>query len=671
MHPDLSRPPRARPRIARYVCIVAAACLVATGALIGPFAPAAAAGTPTGPTWTRLSPPTFPRSLEDAAAAYDKADQTVVLFGGRWANGHLSDQTWVWNGSDWAQSSTGGSSPPARAGASMAFDARLDQLILFGGEGAGGQLLDDTWAWNGASWTPVTTTETPGGREGAALASDTDGHLILFGGYGITNGSPPPPTTTTTKRVVPPRPRHRRHKKPAATTTTTAPKKTTSTSTTTTTVPPESTTTTTPTSTAPSTTSTTTTPAHGPNTSTTTGPAAGPASPGSTSASGRRTSARLTSVSESTGGARVLGDTWILSRAAGGGDEWTQAVTRIAPPPRADAALSEGRGDQTILFGGTAAGPNADPQGALRGDTWIWNGQVWSKAKVSRAPAPRMLADLQDTVGPGGLGNAVLFGGLGARDSFNDTWLWDGHGWQHLSPGTPASARSGAAAAYDQMDAQYIVFGGRSAAGRVMDDTQVLTSQPPQRVVTSPAPPTGGTTTTGKSAHSGTSGGAGGGSGGSGGSAGSGPSTGSGASSGGSGSTPTPGSTLPTGETKVHRGGLITLYGAGFKPHAMVTITLHSKVQTIGEVRARADGSFLASFVVPADARLGAHHFVARGLAPNGLMHEVRTAIDVLAVGHSTPEWAKATMVAIAIAIPVASWFVLGLFSRRRRIRPR
>lgn len=649
------------------------AATVCTGALGGPLAPVAAAGAPSGLTWSRLSPPERPPAVEESAAAYDGADHTVVLFGGKVAGGHLSNQTWVWNGSTWTLEAAGGATPPAREGASMAFDARLDQLILFGGEGTGGELLDDTWAWNGASWTEVATAQTPGGREGAALAGDADGHLVLFGGYGTTNGSPPPPKTTTTRRTVPDRPKHRRPKKPAPTTTTTTPKKTT---TTTTTVPPKTTTTTTtPTTTAPSTTTTTTTtPTHGPDTTTTstttTLPKAGPSVPASTS--GRRTgraAARLTSVSEATSGARVLGDTWILSRAADGGDQWTQAVTRTAPPRRADAALSAGTGNQTILFGGTASGPEADPQGALRGDTWIWDGQAWSKPKLSAAPPPRMLSDFQDAVGPGGLGHAVLFGGLAATRSLDDTWLWDGRAWQRLSPASPAGARSGAAAAYDEMDAQYVLFGGRSAVGRLISDTQVLTTHPPQRVVTSPAGPAGGSAN-GGSGPSGSSGGTGGGSGGSGRSGGSGTSAGSGGSSGGSGRTSTSGTTPTTGETKVHRGGLIRLFGSGFKPYTRVTITFHSKVQTIGVVHARADGTFLANVVVPGGAVLGAHHFDAVGRGQHGRMIDLRRAVDVVAVlGHGVAEWAKATMVAIAIAIPVVSWFVIGLFSRRRPVR--
>ncbi|MHB8320300.1 MAG: kelch repeat-containing protein [Acidimicrobiales bacterium] len=45
-------------------------------------------------------------------------------------------------------------SPPIRAGASMAYDAATGQMLLFGGFGSG-VTLDDTWSWNGATWSQL------------------------------------------------------------------------------------------------------------------------------------------------------------------------------------------------------------------------------------------------------------------------------------------------------------------------------------------------------------------------------------------------------------------------------------------------------------------------------------------------------------------------------------
>ena len=138
-------------------------------------------------TWSQALPRLRPPPLEYASAVYDSDNGTVVLFGGVETNGDLSDTTWVWAHSDWtAYSASQIQAPPAREMASMAFDPELHKLILFGGQGVGGQLLDDTWAWNGASWYQLTAgpDDIPSPRQAAGLAYDRNGSLVLFGGTG-------------------------------------------------------------------------------------------------------------------------------------------------------------------------------------------------------------------------------------------------------------------------------------------------------------------------------------------------------------------------------------------------------------------------------------------------------------------------------------------------------
>ncbi|MCU4185526.1 hypothetical protein K6U06_14230 [Acidiferrimicrobium sp. IK] len=163
----------------------------------GPTAPEAAAAAPPSLTWTAMAVGSGPPTLRDPAVAYDSDIHAVVLFGGTLANGALSNQTWLFNGTTW---SIAGGGPAARTGAAMAFDAAQHQLILFGGLDSTGAYLDDTWAWNGASWYLVTPrTSLPPGRQGAALAADPSGDLVLFGGTGAppaaSAGPEAPPTT--------------------------------------------------------------------------------------------------------------------------------------------------------------------------------------------------------------------------------------------------------------------------------------------------------------------------------------------------------------------------------------------------------------------------------------------------------------------------------------------
>ena len=127
--------------------LVLAGALWSTTAIYPGAASTATAASPsfTWTTGTTAGPP----PLRNPAMAYDGDTQDVVLFGGTLPNGTLSNQTWVFNGTSW---SAAGGGPAARSGASMAFDAVHHQLILFGGLGANGNYLGDTWAWNGASW---------------------------------------------------------------------------------------------------------------------------------------------------------------------------------------------------------------------------------------------------------------------------------------------------------------------------------------------------------------------------------------------------------------------------------------------------------------------------------------------------------------------------------------
>ena len=74
-------------------------------------------------------------------------------------------------------------SPPARDFASMAYDSGTGQLVLFGGEDSSGGFLNDTWTWNGATWTQQSPTTSPPARDAASMAYDPGtGQLVLFGG---------------------------------------------------------------------------------------------------------------------------------------------------------------------------------------------------------------------------------------------------------------------------------------------------------------------------------------------------------------------------------------------------------------------------------------------------------------------------------------------------------
>jgi hypothetical protein len=97
--------------------------------------------------------------------AYDPATGDMVLFGGGSNSGLLND-TWTWDGTTWTQQSPA-TSPPARYLASMAYDPATGDMVLFGGAGNSG-FLNDTWTYGPVTSGPlqITTTSLPDGTVG-------------------------------------------------------------------------------------------------------------------------------------------------------------------------------------------------------------------------------------------------------------------------------------------------------------------------------------------------------------------------------------------------------------------------------------------------------------------------------------------------------------------------
>jgi sugar lactone lactonase YvrE len=137
-----------------------------------------------GTTWTEQSLATNPSGRFFAAMAYDAVHNQVVMFGGQpsISGGALND-TWVWDGTTWTEQ-TPANSPPARYGHTMAFDAQRGQIVLFGGESASSNFLNDTWVWDGTNWTQESPAASPAGRAFHNAAYDAaQGQVVLFGGY--------------------------------------------------------------------------------------------------------------------------------------------------------------------------------------------------------------------------------------------------------------------------------------------------------------------------------------------------------------------------------------------------------------------------------------------------------------------------------------------------------
>ena len=69
----------------------------------------------------------------------------------------------------------------ARAGAVAAYDTTRGETVLFVGE-VGFSLSNETGVYDGSDWTQKTTTTQPSGRAEAAMVMNPAGNVLLYGG---------------------------------------------------------------------------------------------------------------------------------------------------------------------------------------------------------------------------------------------------------------------------------------------------------------------------------------------------------------------------------------------------------------------------------------------------------------------------------------------------------
>src|SRR5206468_1923278 len=113
-----------------------------------------------------------PSPRDDMGMTYDAARGQTVLFGGADDSGDLLGDTWTWNGATWTREQPA-TSPSARYGMGMAFDAALGDVVLFGGSASGHCCTQaDTWTWDGANWTEQHPATSPPGRGAFGMTYD-------------------------------------------------------------------------------------------------------------------------------------------------------------------------------------------------------------------------------------------------------------------------------------------------------------------------------------------------------------------------------------------------------------------------------------------------------------------------------------------------------------------
>lgn len=153
-----------------------------------------------GTKWTELPYTNAPLGSRVAPAmAYDAKTNQLIEFGGEQfgAGGggfgalgpFVNESTLLFTGSGWRELSPS-VSPPGRSKAAMAYDAATQQLILVGGFGVEHEThFNDTWDWTGANWVQLHPTTAPQAEYDASLAYYPGVGLVLFGGENSYNGN--------------------------------------------------------------------------------------------------------------------------------------------------------------------------------------------------------------------------------------------------------------------------------------------------------------------------------------------------------------------------------------------------------------------------------------------------------------------------------------------------
>lgn len=136
-----------------------------------------------GNDWKLIQTAISPPPLSEFGFVYDTCRHKTVLFGGRNANG-LSRSTWEYDGNNWEEITTL-VSPPMRFLPAMAFDSNRCQVVLFGGGDKSNVGINDTWEYDGSNWLQKSVDNSPSPRWAHFMVFNLiSGKIVLFGGYG-------------------------------------------------------------------------------------------------------------------------------------------------------------------------------------------------------------------------------------------------------------------------------------------------------------------------------------------------------------------------------------------------------------------------------------------------------------------------------------------------------
>ena len=137
------------------------------------------------PAWKSLTA-TGPTARWDHTLAADPATGTLILFGGRDADGAPSADTWLYAAAEDTWTALAGPAPSARFGHAVAVDGANRTMYLFAGQADGDTFFNDTWRLDldTQRWEKLATADpAPSPRYGTSAVLDDDGNLLISHGF--------------------------------------------------------------------------------------------------------------------------------------------------------------------------------------------------------------------------------------------------------------------------------------------------------------------------------------------------------------------------------------------------------------------------------------------------------------------------------------------------------
>src|SRR5690606_29293556 len=138
-------------------------------------------------SWQLVPSPSSPAVRSGHRMCFDSARSNVLLFGGYdWGSNTNFDDTWTFDGASWSSVATP-VKPPSRQQHGLCFDRARGVAVLFGGYrggcGSSYQYRGDAWEFDGAGWQQVALAGASPSARQAPMAYDTARQVsVLFGG---------------------------------------------------------------------------------------------------------------------------------------------------------------------------------------------------------------------------------------------------------------------------------------------------------------------------------------------------------------------------------------------------------------------------------------------------------------------------------------------------------